>query len=162
MRDISVVELYKENMKFSAAHFTIFSSEDREPLHGHNYTLYVALKTVVAEDGLSFDYRFYKDKIYQLCRQLNCRLLLPGQSKYLKIEEDETHYIASYNGQRMPFLKTDTTVLPIVNTTVEQLSKWFVERLVKDVIEPEHNIIGVLVKVFSGPGQSGSTEWEAN
>ena len=38
----TTLELYKEEMKFSAGHFTIFSATERENLHGHNFSVYVA------------------------------------------------------------------------------------------------------------------------
>ena len=47
MTRLSTIEIYKENMKFSAAHFTIFSDTHREHLHGHNYTAHVALTTEI-------------------------------------------------------------------------------------------------------------------
>ena len=41
MNDTVTIRLAKENMKFSAAHFTIFSASERERLHGHNFRVEV-------------------------------------------------------------------------------------------------------------------------
>lgn len=160
MGNLTTIELHKENMKFSAGHFTVFSATEREPLHGHNYNVYVALTTIVEENGLSFDYRYYKNKIYQLCKELNQTFLLPTKSAYVTLQEKGEQIYALFNKERIPFLKTDVTLVDINNITVEELSNWFVEHLTQDEkVLAQHNIQEILVKVFSGPGQSGSATW---
>ncbi|KAJ1474389.1 hypothetical protein T484DRAFT_1832500 [Baffinella frigidus] len=37
----STIEIGKEDMKFSAAHFTVFSAKERERLHGHTHAVKV-------------------------------------------------------------------------------------------------------------------------
>lgn len=160
---LSTVELYKENMKFSIAHFTIFSATEREDLHGHNYTVAVALDVLVLEDGLAFDYRDYKEKIRNVCRSLNRTTLLPTRSRYLRVEEEENYYCAYFANEKLYFLKRDVTLLPLTNITVEELSRWFVEQLTKDTADlQKNNIQAITVKVFSGPGQCGSASLRWN
>src|SRR5688572_516371 len=88
----AVIELFKEEMKFSAGHFTVFSDTVRENLHGHNYSVYVALTTLVGDQGLAYDYRFYKEKLQVLCTQLDETVLIAGRCKYLSISEKENYY----------------------------------------------------------------------
>ena len=38
------IEVEKEYLRFSAAHFLIFPDGSAERLHGHNYRVYVALE----------------------------------------------------------------------------------------------------------------------
>lgn len=160
-RYMTTVELQKESMKFSAGHTTIFSETEREPLHGHMYSVYLALTTAVEENGMTFDYRYYKQKIHVLCRSLNQIFLMPEFSPYLSITEDDEYYYFSFNNKKMPFLKEDVKILPVINITVEELSKWFVEELIADKKElSKHRIEKIVVKVFSAPGQSASHTWE--
>lgn len=160
-RYLTTVELQKESMKFSAGHTTIFSATEREPLHGHHYGVYLGLTTWVEENGMTFDYRYYKAKVHELCRYLNQTFLMPTLSPYLTQEEDEEYYYFTFNHKKIPFLKEDITLLPVTNITVEELSKWFVEALIKDKAElTRHRIEKVVVKVFSAPGQSASHTWE--
>ena len=157
----SWIELAKESMKFSAGHFTIFSANERENLHGHNFTVYAGLKVCFDDNGMAFDYRTYKKKLHQLCSQLNQTLLIPSRSKYLQIEEDDTYYHATFDNERMSFLKRDATILPLTNITVEELSAWFVEQLCTDEQELYNNqITTIVIKVFTAPGQSGSAQRE--
>lgn len=163
MSRLSTIELFKENLKFSAGHFTIFSSTSRENLHGHNYQLYVAFTTCVNEDGLAFDYRLYKTKLRDLCERIDETVIIPGLCKHLKVSQEGKHHRIIFNDEEMLFLNRDVTILPITNATVEELSHWFIQELTHDVIELASNaIVGIQVKVFSGPGQSGSATWQAN
>lgn len=158
---MTTVELQKESMKFSAGHTTIFSATDREPLHGHMYSVYLSLTTEVTENGMTFDYRYYKKKIHTLCSSLNQIFLMPEFSPFLTISEDDDYLYFTFAGKKMPFLREDVKILPVINITVEELSKWFVKELVEDTQELiKHRIEKIVVKVFSAPGQSASHTWE--
>ncbi|MCA0403578.1 MAG: 6-carboxytetrahydropterin synthase [Proteobacteria bacterium] len=158
---LTTVELQKESMKFSAGHTTIFSATEREPLHGHMYNVYLALTTTVEENGMTFDYRYYKERIHKLCRHLNQTFLMPELSPFLQMAEDDEYYYFTFNKKKIPFLKEDVTLMPLTNITVEELSRWFVLELIKDKEElVKHRIEKIVVKVFSAPGQSASHEWQ--
>lgn len=160
MPRISLLELHKENMKFSAGHFTIFSAEHREKMHGHNYTVYCGLETRFGENGLAFDYRVYKTKIYEICRKLNESFLLAGNSPHLRFEEHDDHYWVFFHTEKLYFNKRDVVVLPINNVTVEELSQWFITQLTVNKEElKQHGIQKIIVKIASSPGQSGSATW---
>lgn len=158
---LTTVELQKENMKFAAGHTTIFSATEREPLHGHQYNVYLALSTWVEDNGMTFDYRYYKKRIHTLCESLNQTFLMPEHSPYMSMSEDEDYYYFTFNQKKMPFLKEDVTLMPLSNITVEELSRWFVNELIKDEEALRcHRIEKIVVKVFSAPGQSASHQWE--
>ena len=162
-RYLTTVELQKESMKFSAGHTTIFSATDRERLHGHMYTVYLALDIWVEDhaNGMVFDYRYYKEQIHILCRRLNQTFLMPEFSPYLSYAEDDAYHYFTFNHKKIPFLKEDVTILPVTNITVEELSRWFVCELIKDSDAlVQHSIEKIVVKVFSAPGQSASHTWQ--
>lgn len=157
----STIELFKEDMKFSAGHFTIFSQEIRENLHGHNYNVHVAFTTLIGQEGLSFDYRFYKKKLRDLCNELDEIVLIPSQNEYLRIEDHDPYCHIHFNHETIIFLKRDIKILPVTNITVEELSNWLLQQVLRDTEELECNKIQrIKIKVFSGPGQSGTTQWK--
>ena len=85
---------------------------------------------------------------------------MPEYSPYLTYEEDEAYLYFIFNHKKIPFLREDVTLLPVVNITVEELSRWFVQELVLNHEELQrHNIETIVVKVFSAPGQSASHTW---
>lgn len=157
---LTTIELQKESMKFSSGHTTIFSATEREPLHGHQYRVYLALTTWIEDQGMTFDYRYYKERVHALCRQLNQRFLMPLFSPFLIYGEDDEYYYFTFNQKKIPFLKEDILLLPLTNITVEELSRWFINELTFDnnALE-EHQIESMVVKVFSAPGQSASHNW---
>ncbi|WP_115267419.1 6-pyruvoyl trahydropterin synthase family protein [Legionella pneumophila] len=147
-------------MKFSAGHTTIFSATEREPLHGHMYSVYLALTTWVEENGMTFDYRYYKERIHKLCRYLNQTFLMPQFSPFLEYSEDEEYYYFIFNKKKIPFLKEDVTLMPLTNITVEELSRWFVNELIKEKEElDKHRIEKVVVQSVFRARPSASHEW---
>lgn len=155
MSDTVTIRLAKENMKFSAAHFTIFNASERERLHGHNFRVEVDIEARMLGNGMCFDYGIYKDRIVALCRELNEWTILPTQSAHLRIEEDGAHVFAVFDGIRIPFLRADVLLLPIENATLEEFAAWFLARLGGDrEALRAHRIDAIEVRVFSGPGQS--------
>lgn len=161
MTRLASLEIHKEEFSFSAGHFTIFSATEREQLHGHNYYVSVSFNFKIDANGLSFDYRIYKKKILALCEQLDRHFLLPTQSPFLKLEEDGDYLLAHFNHKKLPFLREDVITLPLTNITIEELSHWFLQKILGDSDEiKQHNIHGITVKVFNGPGQSAGATWE--
>lgn len=157
----TTLELYKEEMKFSAGHFTIFSATERENLHGHNFSVYVALEGVVTGNGMLADYGVYKRWIIERCKLWNETFLLPGNSPHLTIEQSAGSVVAVFAGERIPFLPRDVTILPAQNITLEELSRLFGEGLCADVERLRRDqITGVVVKCASGPGQEASWRWQ--
>ena len=152
---LTTITLAKEYLKFSIAHFTIFSATERERLHGHNYTVVAEVDTVVGDNGLAFNYRSYKDKLKSCCEALDEYLLLPEHSPHLKITTEGSDYHVTFNKEILRFPQADTLLIPIRNITVEELSHYILGKLTDDT----SNIHRLVVRVSSGPGQSGSSEW---
>lgn len=160
MTQSATITIQKSGMSFAAGHFTIFSSSDREALHGHSYEVALELTFALQADGLNFDYRIYKQKLIELCKSLDQRFLLPTLSQYLRIETTDEYYLAHFNGEKIPFLKKDVVLLPISNTTLEELSRWFLGQVLLDKQElAQYHIERLTLKVFSGEAQWGSATW---
>src|SRR6058998_1115697 len=82
--------LAKEDFKFSAAHFTLFSDSRAELLHGHNYR--VALELAGGELdrwGLFADIEGVKEVVRGLCKRLDSRTLVPAESPELSWSREE-------------------------------------------------------------------------
>ena len=139
-------------LKFSSGHSTIFSATNREPLHGHNYTVEVKMEAEMGEPGIILDYRVLEAPIIALCDQLNWHCLMPTKSPYLAIEDDGEHYQITFDKKSMWLLKTDVVLLPLENVTLETLSQWFVDQLTQNkAFMQTHRVHAISVKVFNGP-----------
>ena len=160
MPRFATIELHKEELKFSAGHFMLYSATHRENMHGHDYQVNVAFDCTVENNGMSFDCRHYKQRLLKLCQQLDYHFILPSQSEYLRLEETHDQWIAHFGTESLSFLKKDAVVLPISNATLEDLSYWFLQQLIVNTAElSEHKIHAITVRVFNGRGESGATGW---
>ncbi|MBT8446689.1 MAG: 6-pyruvoyl tetrahydropterin synthase [Gammaproteobacteria bacterium] len=161
MTELTTIEISKENLKFSAAHFTIFSATDRERLHGHNFVVHLSLTAPVGPNGMCFSYVEIKDRMRRLCHDLDEYMILPAESPHLEISEEGNSYVVEFADERMLFLKSDCLVLPIRNTTVEEYSRYLLTELCRDrAFIDDNDVRSLVVKVSSGPGQWGSASWD--
>ncbi len=161
---VTSIEISKDYLHFSSAHFTIFSETEREDLHGHTFYVTATVRAEVGDNGLAFDYNILKNKLKALCDQLDEKVLLPEQSPHLHIRYecllDNTQYlIATFNGEQLPFLPRDVLLLPVRNVAVEELAPWFLARLQADEQIVALNLMQLLVRVSSGPGQWAGATW---
>ncbi|HAO54248.1 MAG: 6-carboxytetrahydropterin synthase [Pseudomonadales bacterium] len=156
---ITTIQLQKDYLHFSAAHFTIFSSTERENLHGHNFFVEATLEGPIGSEGLCFDYNEVKDRLNALCISLDELVLLPELSPHLKIEHTDDYIYATFNGEKLPFLPRDVKIVPLRNITIEELSCWFLETLISDQGFKALRIYKLKVRVSSGPGQWATSEW---
>ena len=55
--EFTTIDILKEDIKFSAAHFTVFSATERERLHGHNFHVGLSVTAPVGSNGMCFQNR---------------------------------------------------------------------------------------------------------
>jgi 6-pyruvoyltetrahydropterin/6-carboxytetrahydropterin synthase len=162
MPRLVTLQIEKQFMHFAAAHFTIFSATERERLHGHNYYLAVNITGEIDNNGLCFDYNLPKERLRVICEKLNEYMLLPELSPHLSIEDVGRQYRVLFDTDEMFFLKADTQILPLTNITIEELSRYFCDKLCADEAWLKAlNICKVELKVSSGPGQWAASSWSA-
>ena len=157
----TTIQLQKDYLHFSAAHFTIFSSTERENLHGHNFFVEATIEGPIGPDGLCFDYNKLKSRLNALCISLDELVLLPELSPHLQVQNEEDYVYAIFNGERIPFLPRDVRMLPLRNITIEELSSWILETLTADYEFRSLHIEKLQIRVSSGPGQWATAEWGA-
>lgn len=160
MERLTTIHIDKESHKFSAAHFTIFSATERERLHGHNFSVAARIVAPVDDNGLTGDYAVYKSQIRKLCDSLDEYTLIPSQSPHLRIDEDGDYYRVTHDADCLVLLKADTLLIPVRNTTVEDLSWYLLQQLLEDTsFLDAQDIREIEVMVSSGPGQTGSSSF---
>ncbi len=149
----TTIEISKEYLHFASAHFTIFSKELRENLHGHNFFVAAQIDAEIGDDGLAFDYNLIKSKLKSLCDTLDEQVLLPTKSPYLELQSEDGYIVAAFNGERRLFLERDVLTLPLRNITIEELAHWFIGELKADPEIAALETHRIEVKVSSGAGQ---------
>ena len=157
----TTIEISKEYLHFAAAHFTLFSATERENLHGHIFQVTLDADAPMQDDGLTFDYNILKKAVKQLCDDLDEQVLMPTRSPYLEIDEQDDYTYVVFNGERIPFLQRDLTLLPIRNITVEELAQYLLAKLLEREDIKALDIDNMLLRCASGEGQWASAKWSS-
>ena len=124
------IEVNKDYLKFSAAHFLIFPDGTAERLHGHNYKVFVEVHTDLSEHGLVLNFREIKPLVRELVDTLDEHLLIPGEHPVLTCEKSEgSSFEIRYKERRYIIPDNDVLVLPISNTSAENLAGYLGRRL---------------------------------
>lgn len=126
------VILSKQRFKFSAAHLTIFSKDQAESLHGHNYQIHAKLlfeKT--SELGLAVPVEKIKNDLDLLCQQLDEKILLARANPFSEIKEENEGYWFLFSTKKYFFPKEDVVLLPLTNISMEELAQYLLSQLKK-------------------------------
>jgi 6-pyruvoyltetrahydropterin/6-carboxytetrahydropterin synthase len=159
LEKVGRIEIAKQALNFSAAHFTIFSATDREDLHGHNWQVECEITSAIGDNGLIFDYAIIKVLIKKICDELDEKTLLPEQSPFLSLTEESPYLIAVYGDERIPFLPRDVITLPISNISVEELAHYFLQRVLAHPDIVKQDVHDMAISISSSPGQKSWAYW---
>jgi 6-pyruvoyltetrahydropterin/6-carboxytetrahydropterin synthase len=157
------IDIYKEYFHFSAAHFLIFPDGRSERLHGHNYRITVEIEGELSEHGLVLDFKRVKPVVRELCRELDERWLVPGEHPVLTWAPVEGGAIeVRYQDKLYRAPAEDVLVLPINNTSSENLAGWIGRELRGRLAQrfADVEIRRLEVSVEETPGQSGVYRYE--
>jgi len=117
------LQVKDQRMHFSASHFLRFCG-DCEHLHGHNYTLEMIIQGPLNEDGMVVDFREVKDRAIQVCKTLDHKVMLPGESSTVTVKTENGFVEVNVASKRYVFPEEDCIVIPIKATTAELLAKY--------------------------------------
>lgn len=147
------LRLAKEDFKFSVAHFTLFSAERAEPLHGHNYRMSVEVEgDGLDESGLVADTDALKAAIRAVCAELDDRVLLPERSPWLRLDRTGSGLECRFAGRRYLFPEDEVLLLPLINVSMELLARWVWDELAPHLAG--RNLARLAVEVEETSGQS--------
>ena len=154
------IVIAREQYKFSCAHMTVFPDGSKERLHGHNYTIAVALDVddIRLTSGAMIPFAPIKAALVELCAAWKEYVLLAEQNPYLEIVRDDKAEIEfKLCGQRYVLPRGDVLLLPIDNISVEALAA-HVAAILKSkltVLTASH-VRSLEVTIEESPGQGAS------
>ncbi len=128
------VRVTKDHLVFSAAHFITFNGNICERLHGHNWRTAVELSGPLDENRYVFDFIALRDALQKIVNELDHRVLLPTQHQQIRVQAEEHEVTATFEGRRWVFPREDCVLLPVENTTAEEIAAWIGGRLL-DVVK---------------------------
>ena len=155
------IHIEKDYLKFSAAHFLIFPDGSAERLHGHNYKVFVDLETPLDQHGLVLNFREIKPLIRELVGELDEHFIIPGKHPVLTYEANgEASIEIRYRERRYLIPANEVMVLPISNTSAENLAGWIAETLLDRLAKRFDGLVPICLRVGveETAGQRGIVE----
>ena len=117
------IRIARAEHKFSCAHMTVFADGTKERLHGHNYTVAVALEVDRIDLASMIPFTPIKAAIRELCAAWKEHLLLAARNPWLTVVRDADELEFTLCGQRYVVPRGDALLLPIDNISVEALAE---------------------------------------
>lgn len=125
------VDVSKEQFVFSAAHFITFAGDICERLHGHNYGVRASVEGPLDENRYVVDFIALRDAVLAETSKLDHHVLLPAQHAEIKVTRDAKETTATFRDRRWVFPNEDCVILPVVNTTAEEIARVIAERVIE-------------------------------
>ena len=150
-KTVFAVDVTKDHLVFSAAHFITIGETYCERLHGHNWRVAARIEGELDADGLVFDFIALRDALQTLVNDLDHHMLLPTKHPQIKVSADDREVLVTYDDRRWIFPRTECVLLPIIQTTAELIAYWLGERLLETLPPDQINVM--IVKVEENFGQ---------
>ena len=125
------VDVQKEQFIFSAAHFITFAGDICERIHGHNYGVRASVEGPLDKNRYVVDFIALRDAVLEQTQQLDHHVILPRDHSEIKISSDEKETTARFRDRRWVFPNEDCIILPVINTTAEEIARVIAERVIE-------------------------------
>ncbi|MBK9322611.1 MAG: 6-carboxytetrahydropterin synthase [Bdellovibrionaceae bacterium] len=155
----TTLQLAKQNFKFSSAHFLIFDDHRAEKLHGHNYQVRVEIGILGLEaletSGFFIDFNVFKKYIKDRLDLWDEMVILPEQHAEMKFQKRGLGLEVTFRDRFYVFPANEVVLLPVRNTSVEQLSRLLAEDFLAEFRTYKVSFVSVYVE--ETPGQGATT-----
>ena len=123
------VEIEKEQFTFSAAHFITVAGDICERIHGHNYGVRAVVAGPLDQNRYVVDFIALRDAILQITDALDHHVVLPRDHAEISVEVGQNETTARFRDRRWVFPNEDCVILPVVNTTAEEIARVIAEQV---------------------------------
>ena len=154
------VRVTKDYLVFSAGHFITYEGDQCERLHGHNYRVAAELTGGLDANHYLFDFIALKNHLQAICDALDHRMLVPTQSKLIRVEAEAERVTLHFKNRTWMFPREDCVLLPMANTTAELLGKYIGDQLLV-TLQEKHGFqpASLSIEVEESFGQAATYEW---
>jgi 6-pyruvoyltetrahydropterin/6-carboxytetrahydropterin synthase len=150
------IAIAREQYKFSCAHMTVFADGTKERLHGHNYTIAVALDVARIDVAAMLPFAPIKAALADLCSAWKEHVLLAANNPLFHVVRDDFELEFTLCGERYVMPRQDALLLPIDNISVEALAAHVATELRARFATLAVKATQLEVTVEESPGQGAS------
>jgi 6-pyruvoyltetrahydropterin/6-carboxytetrahydropterin synthase len=138
---------------------TVFADGTKERLHGHNYTIAIALEVDTVALSAMVPFAPLKQALAELCAAWKEHVLIAAHNPHLAIARDDTELEFTLCGERYVLPRGDALLLPIDNISVEALAMHVAE-ILRGKLAPiaGPHVKALEVTIEESPGQGASCE----
>lgn len=147
-RKTSGITISRDNFTFSSAHFAQLPGGTSERLNGHNYSVTIEVTDDVDALGFIVDFALLKQVTLEITSKLNHKVLIPRNSDRLSTALIDDEIEIRVDKKRYVFPESDVALLPVRNTTCEELSSFILDSIATKV-----NFRTLAVYVMESPTQ---------
>lgn len=130
------LELADVKSIFPAAHFVV-GNRYCEPLHGHDYNIRVIAIGEMGRGQMVIDFLDLKPILRKVTSKLKGKILLPKNNNLIVFKEknDDNSLIVKIPSKNKKYIfpQTDIILLPVKNTTVEELSRYIGIKVLEEI-----------------------------
>jgi 6-pyruvoyltetrahydropterin/6-carboxytetrahydropterin synthase len=152
------ISIAREQYKFSCAHMTVFADGSKERLHGHNYTVAIALDVDSIELADMVPFSAIKHALGELCASWKEHVLLAANNPYFVVKSEVPELEFTLCGERYVMPRGDALLLPLDNIAVETLAAHVAELLAAKIAAPSAMSLEVTIEESPGQGASATIE----
>jgi 6-pyruvoyltetrahydropterin/6-carboxytetrahydropterin synthase len=153
------ITIAREQYKFSCAHMTVFADGSKERLHGHNYTIAVALEVDQIDLQAMIPFAPIKAALAELCGAWKEHVLIATKNPFFELIRDDDELELKLCGERYVMPRQDALLLPIDNISVEALAAHIATLLAARLGgSPHARELEVTVEESPGQGASATIE----
>lgn len=116
-------------------------------LHGHTYALHARVHGHQGKSGMIVDFAVVKDIMRKIVDELDHKVLLPEK----KVVKEKNEITIIENGKRYVFPETDVALIDVPSLTAENLAKYVLEKICKEI--KNENISEIEIGISEGWGQ---------
>lgn len=153
------ITIARDQYKFSCAHMTVFPDGSKERLHGHNYTVAIALELSDTSFAKIIPFAEIRAALAELCGSWKERVLLAEKNPHFEIVHLSEHELEfRLCGKRYVLPLEDALLLPIDNIAVEPLAGHCAELLaarLRPILSQPH-VRSLEVTIAESPGQGAT------
>lgn len=152
------ISIAREQYKVSCAHMTVFPDGSKERLHGHNYTIAIAIDVDRVDLPSMLPFSPIKAALAELCAAWKERVLVATKNPWFELVRDDDELEFRLCGDRYVLPRQDALLLPLDNISVEALAAHIAallrDRLTTELVGPHVRALEVTVEESPGQGSS--------
>lgn len=145
------IDGWRSYIRFSSAHI-IPEYEKCGRLHGHTYAVHAKITGEMDDKGIIMDFSLLKESLREIVNRLDHKILIPKESKVLKIEKEKNYVKLVLLDKQYVFPVDDCIFLPLNSTSAENLASYILKELLGKLSLSNH-IKNIEIGVDEGYGQ---------